>query len=520
MPIERRSFLTTLAAPLALAAQNGARNAEVNVLDFGAAADGRTVNTKAMQEAIETAYRAGGGRVVVPPGVFVTGTIRLRSNVSLYLAPGATLKGSPNAADYPKDAGLCDWHPKFPWGREFTGTLIYAEGASNIALEGPGTADGSQTAGKNRTFPNAGDPEHRRPMLVRFRDCTHVRVRDVTLTNPASFTTLFVGCSDVYIDNVRVRSRATGNGDGFDFDGCQRVRISNCDLDTGDDTIGLKSMIPDRPVEDFVITNCILSSSWAAVRLGPESFRDMRHIAVSNCVFRNCRDGFKIQSCEGAVMERLLFSNIVMENVLRPFFVTLNAFSMSRHAPPGRVTVGQLRDMHATNIRAVVPKNPTGHGYEQPCVAFAGYPGRFIEDISISGFDLTMPGGGTEEQARRFDIPELLDEEKYYPEAVNFEGELPASGIYLRHVRGVRLTDCRITTAAPDARAYIAGDDWDDVAMNGVTGAGSDAAASLVKYANGRRVNLVNCGVKGADRPLVAKLSAAEEAKLAAVRRK
>jgi len=107
----------------------------------------------------------------------------------------------------------------------------------------------------------------------------------VTLTNPASFTTFFVGCHDLLIDGVRVRSRDTGNGDGLDFDGCERVRISNCDLVTGDDAIGLKTFQPNRPNRDFVITNCVISSTWAAVRLGPESFSDMRNIAVSNCVF-------------------------------------------------------------------------------------------------------------------------------------------------------------------------------------------------------------------------------------------
>jgi hypothetical protein len=471
---------------------------------------------------------------MVPAGVFVTGTIRLKSHVTLYLNPGARLLGSRNSADYPKDAGLCDWHPKFSWGREFTGTLLYSEAAEDIGLEGPGTIDGSQGPRNARVFPNPQDPEHRRPMLVRFRNCNSVRVKDVTLTNPASFTTLFVGCSDMLIDGVRVRSRETGNGDGLDFDGCERVRISNCDLDTGDDSIGLKSMIPDRPTQDFVITNCVFSSTWAAVRLGPESFRDMRNIVVGNCLFRNCRDGFKIQSCEGATIERMNFSNIVMENVLRPFFVTLNVFSMSRHAPPGRPPVGKLRDLHAANIHAVVPGNPTGNGYDQPCVAIFGYPGHPIENVTISDFQLFVPGGGSPEQAARMDVPELLDDTKYYPEAVNFEGELPASGIYLRHVRGFRLSQCRIATAAPDARAFLAGDDLEDLSLTGVTGLGFEAAPGLVKFANAREVSMVNCRVRveggpdqrrlrqwdaATDRPLMVKLTADEERKLANVRR-
>jgi hypothetical protein len=220
----------------------------------------------------------------------------------------------------------------------------------------------------------------------------------------------------------------------------------------------------------------------------------------------------------------MTFSNIVMENVLRPFFVTLNVFSMSRHAPHGRGKVGTLRDLHVTNIRALVPRNPTGDGYDQPCVAFVGYPGHPIEDVSISDFHLMMPGGGTPEQARRMDIPELLDETKLYPEAVHFEGELPASGIYLRHVRGFRLSQSRITTALPDARAFLAGDDLEDVALTGVTGVGAEPAPGLAKFASAREVNMVDCHVRVANsvtpRPLLVKLTPEEEAKLAAVRRK
>jgi hypothetical protein len=538
--MKRRQFLNFAPAPFFVSAAlprgpgESPGKAEFNVLDFGAAADGKTLSTKALQAAIDACHAAGGGRVVVPAGVFVTGTIRLKSHVTLYLNPGARLQGSKDSADYPKDAGLCDWHPKFPWGREFTETLIYAEQAEDIAIEGPGTIDGAQRPGSARTFPNPGDPERRRPMLVRLRDCVDVRITDITLTNPASFTTFFVGCRDLLIDRVRIRSRETGNGDGLDFDGCERVRISNCDLVTGDDAIGLKTLQPNKPNRDFVITNCVISSTRAAVRLGPESFADMRNIAVSNCVFRDCRDGFKIQSYEGAVIERMVFSNIVMENVLRPFFVTLNVFSMSKHAPPGRPAAGKLRDLHIGNIRAVVPHNPTGKGFDQPCVAFVGLPGHPIEDVTFTDFNLSMPGGGTREQAGRMNIPELLDEEELYPEAIHFKGELPASGIYLRHIRGLRMSQCRIATAKPDARAFLAGDDIEDVTLTGITGVGFESAPGLVKFANAREVSLVNCRVRVegernrrqlrqgetvTDRPLVVKLNAEEEAKLAGVRR-
>ncbi len=528
---------TTLAASRAPGAQSpGAARGRVefSALDFGAAGDGKTLDTKAIQAAIDACHAAGGGRVTVGPGVYMTGTLRLKSHVTLRIEAGARLAGSTNAADYPKDAGVCDWHPRFSWGREFTGTLVYGEKVEDVGIEGPGTIDGSQRPGNARTFPNPGDPESRRPMLVRLRDCTNVRLKDVILTNPASFTTFLVGCRDVLIDGVRVRSRETGNGDGLDFDGCERVRISNCDLVTGDDAIGLKTFQPNRPNRDFVITNCVISSTWAAVRLGPESFTEMQNIAVANCVFRDCRDGFKIQSCEGAVIERMVFSNIIMEGVLRPFFVTLNSFSMSKHAGAGPAPVGRLRDLHVSNVRAVVPRNPTGHAFDQPCVALVGLPGHSIEDVTFSDFNVRMPGGGTPEQAGRMEIPELLDR-KMYPEAVHFGGELPASGIYLRHVRGFHLSQSRIATASPDARAFLAGDDLEDVSLSAVTAHGFDAAAGLVKFADARGVRLVNCSVRvgsetpGAgiqveqartDRPLVVQVTAAEEARLAGVRRK
>ena len=318
----------------------------VNVHDFGAVPDGRTLNTRAIQAAIDACHGARGGRVVVPAGEYVTGTVRLKSRVTLALASGARIVGSTRISDYPKDAGTGDWHSRFPYSRELAGSLIYAERAEDIGVEGPGVIDGSQTGGPERSFPNQGDPERRRPMLVRMHHCLRIRLRDVTLTQPASFTSFFVGCRDVLIDAVRVRSRETGNGDGLDFDGCQDVRISNCDLDTGDDAIGLKTFQPGLPNRNFVITNCVIASRWAALRLGPESFADMRGITMSNCVFHDCRDGLKIQSCEGAVMENLVFSDLVMEDVLRPFFLVRGSFGMSKHGPSQRPPVGILRNVH------------------------------------------------------------------------------------------------------------------------------------------------------------------------------
>ena len=505
-----------------------------NVRDFGAVPDGSTLNTLALQAAVDACHNAGGGRVLVPPGVYVTGTVRLKSRVTLRVEAGAILRGSIHIADYPGDIGTAYWHPRFSFSREFSGALIWAEGVENIGVEGAGTIDGGQMAPPKNPFPNAGDPERRRPMLLCFHECTGIRVEGITLRHPASFTSYYVACRKVHIQGVTIRSSDTGNGDGIDFDGSQDVWISDCDLDTGDDAISPKTLQPGRPNENFVIANCIIRSRWAAIRLGVESYANMRHFTMSNCVFRDCRDGFKIQLTEDAVMENLTFSNITMEGVIRPFFVTLNSFGMSRYSRSVRPRMGLLRNLRFSNIRAVVPANRSGKWEDQPLLAIVGMPGHPIENVSISGLDVVMPGGGTREQAARMDVPELDDYQKLWPEAAHFEGELPASCLYLRHVREVRMSGVRLAVAGPDARPFIAGDDLENVCLSGVTGYGFEGTPGLLKLGNPAGVEYHDCGVRiaglaspegiheggaGTNRPVVVELTAEEKARLSRLHR-
>jgi hypothetical protein len=432
-------------------------------------------------------------------------------------------------ADYPREAGTNYWHPRFDLG-PFDGSLVFGEHAEDVAVEGSGIIDGGQKAAPDSPFPNRTDPTHRRPMLLRFENCTGVRVEGVTLRHPASFTSYYVGCNKVHINGVIVRSSDTGNGDGIDFDGCQDVWISNCDLDTGDDSISPKTLQINRPNENFVITNCIIRSTWAAIRLGVESFSNMRHFTMSNCVFRGCRDGFKIQLTEDALMEDLTFSDITMEGVTRPFFVTLNSFAMSKYSRSVRPRMGRLRNLRFSNIRAIVPANRSGHADDQPLLAFVGLPGHPIENVSISGLDILMAGGGTAAQAARMDVPELDDFKTLWAEARHFKGELPSSCLYLRHVRDFHLSDVRLAVAKPDARPFIAGDDLRDVSFTGVTGYGFDGAPGLMKFADAAGVTYSDCGVRIAkapspegihegsgrtDRPVVVELTAGEKASLA-----
>ena len=282
----------TLLTALLLAPLVALHAAEARVFDitaFGAKSDGTTLNTSAIQKAIDACHAAGGGTVLVPEGVFVSGSLRLKSRVTLKIAKDAILRGSPTIADYTVETAELHWGAFWKFAAShWRQCLIYAEDAEEIGIEGPGTIDG-QGGSERKVFPNAKDP--RRPMLVRLVGCRKVSVRDVKLLDPAAFTTFFVRSQDIHIEHVTIRSRNSPNGDGLDFDGCKRVRIKDCDIDAGDDGIGPKVFHPDWPNEDFEISGCRITSRWHAIRVGAESIAPIRRLTVRDCVLRSAREG-------------------------------------------------------------------------------------------------------------------------------------------------------------------------------------------------------------------------------------
>ena len=262
-----------------------------DVFDFGAVGDGETLDTEAVQKAIDACTDAGGGVVYFQKGFYVIGSIFLRDNVTLDLSPEAVILGSTDIADY-----------KGEWG-----TLIGASGARNIRIVGAGKIDG-----QGAEFP--GDYTNR-PRLMYFRDCLNCTIDGVTLRNAASWCVHTVQCDNLRLVNLNVFNRVRQNNDAFDIDSCQDVFVSNCNISSGDDAIALKNTIK-RPCRNIVVSNCVISSRWAAFRFGPESLGGFQNITVSNCVIYDTYGcGIKLQVNEGGVMENITFSNIVMENV-------------------------------------------------------------------------------------------------------------------------------------------------------------------------------------------------------------
>ncbi len=413
-----------------------------DIRDFGASGDAATLNTVAIQRAIDACTTNGGGQVLVAGGRFVTGTLYLKDHVTLHIASGAALLGSTNIAHYTTDT-----HKNIYAGEpHMDRCLIFARKAVNIGLTGSGTIDGQ---GERNYFPNPGDPGKNRPMLIRFLECNRIQLRNLTLCSPASWTSAWLYCGDIVVDGITITSRANGNGDGLDFDGCENVRVSNCLFDTSDDSICLQASRADHPCNNVVINNCVMKSQWAAIRIGLSSLGNLHDVTVSNCIFHDIQDaGLKIQMCEGGLMKNMLFSNIVMRRVPRPVFMTFNQWRMGVDSPKDLPPMKALNDIQFSHIRvdnSTLGTTPTG-------IVLSGIPGHAIENISFDDISLTAPGGGTAEQAAIRTLPEFVDRR---PEFGVLGKEVSFAGFYARHVRGLTLLNMRFDAIKPEARPAV-----------------------------------------------------------------
>lgn len=330
----------------------------VNILDYGAVADGRTINTQAINAAVAACAAQGGGRVVVPAGgAFLTGTIWLKSHVELHLAHGALLLASGEMKDYNAD----DAYPQnFGVEREqWTGAhLILAVGCVDVAITGTGTIDGNAGA-----FVTEQDeiPQYRSPYLwsrgfrhawrpgqmVCMVECQQLRLEGVTLRNAPAWTAFFHGCDHVQVRGVRVfNAPYMANTDGLDIDSCRYVTVSDCMIDTGDDAIALRNATrrlsdQTRVCEYVTITNCVLASSSSVFRIGVGQGL-LQHIRVSNIIAH--RGAVLMDFCTEyppafhTPLRDINFSNISADDISRPFVV-----SNQTGVPVSQVTLENIR---------------------------------------------------------------------------------------------------------------------------------------------------------------------------------
>lgn len=425
--ILRRQFLAASAAAIP---------GLFNVRDYEVAGDGRQLNTKALQRAVDACAAARGGVVYFPPGRYLTGTIHLKSNVTLHLETGAVLLGSANLQDYPSTV------PAF---RSYTDnytekSLIYGEKIENVAIEGRGVIDGQGAAFKG--------PYKVRPYLIRIISSKNVSVTDVTIKDSPMWVQHYLDCDNVAIRGITVSSRSNQNNDGIDIDSSSRVRISDCDISSGDDAIVLKSTSA-RPCRDVVITNCVLSTACNALKMGTESNGGFENITISNCSIYDARlAGIALEIVDGGLLDRVSVSNITMHNAGCPIFVRLGNRARLFREGMEKPGVGRLRNVLISNVQAA--------GANKVGCSITGLPGRPVENITLHNIRIEFAGGGTREDASR-QVPENPDK---YPEYAMF-GVLPAYGFYCRHVRNITFDQAETSLASPDQRPALVTDDVD-----------------------------------------------------------
>ncbi|MEJ6580862.1 MAG: glycosyl hydrolase family 28 protein [Akkermansiaceae bacterium] len=464
-----------------------ARAAEnFNLKDFGGIGDGVTLNTTALQKAIDACTEAGGGVLRIPSGRYVIGTVEMKSNVTLSLDHGAELLGSQKMEDYPTD--------KIRPAREGQSQcLFYAEGATNIRLEGLGVIDGR---GDSEHFPRRSGPRGRdtRPRLFRFENCKNLTFSGLTYKNPAFWGIHLIDCRKIHFTGVKVRMRNNNyNNDGLDLDGCEDVLIENCDINTGDDGICLKSS--KNPCRKIVVRDCRVSSNTAALKFGSSSHGGFIDIDVSNCYFYDCPMGaIKLQSVDGGQLENVSISRITMDEVGSPIFIRLGNRGQkytkntktgsdqgSNEAPEGS-GVGTIKNIRISDVvakvtiedrektaealykRRKVDRTPGVTEKEKAKagpIMITGIPGHLVEDVVLENIAISYPGHGTEANASR-EVPEDIAR---YPEQYFF-GVLPAWGAYLRHAKNIQLKNVTMTFRGSDERKKIVLDDVEGFVEN------------------------------------------------------
>jgi polygalacturonase len=451
-----------------------ASSKELNVKTFGAVGDGTTLDSPAVDQAIAAAAAGGGGTVRFPAGTYSCYTIHLKSKVTLFLDQGAiilaaeTSNGDSNARGYDL-AEPNQWDQYQDYGHShWRNSLIYGEGLENIGIAGPGMIWGKGLSKGYGPGPKAENPGVGNKSIS-LKNCRNVTLRDFSMLHGGHFAILATGVDNFTLDNLIIDT----NRDGMDIDCCRNVRLSNCSINSPwDDAIVLKSSFGlgyARSTEMVTITNCFVTGGYeegslldatmkklpagrrpdrtGRIKFGTESNGGFKNITISNCVFDTCQ-GLALETVDGALLEDITITNITMRDIIStPIFLRLGR----RMRGPKDVPVGTLRRVIISNI---VSSNSASR---LACI-ISGIPGHPIEGVKLSDIYLQHQGGGTAEEA----AIEPPEEEEKYPEP-NMFGPMPAHGFYIRHVKGIEMTNIEISYSKEDARPAFVLNDVQDI---------------------------------------------------------
>jgi len=428
-----------------------------NVKKYGAKGDGKNLDTRAIDKAIDAAAAAGGGTVWFPAGDYLSVTIHLKSNVALYIDQGATIVAATNDDNIKYDMpekGENEIYQDYGHSH-FHNSLIVGENLHDISITGPGKIWGKglikdeRKPGQNEGFGNK---------TLALKLCKNVTLKDFTVFHGGWFCFLLTAVDNATIDNIKMD---TGR-DGIDLISSRNVHISNTTINApGDDALCLKcdySLNYPRALENVTITNCQVSGynegtfldgtfkkdgrqhPQGRIKLGTESNGGYKNITITNCVFDHCK-GLALETVDGAALEDITISNITMRDInISPIFVRLGA----RMRAPKDLSFSTLRRVIISNIIAYDVTGDQG-------AIISGIPGHDIEDLTLSNIHIYYKGGGTKEQAAREVKPLIKD----YPEPDSF-GITPAYGFFIRNVKDLKMSDVEVSYMKEDLRpAFI-----------------------------------------------------------------
>lgn len=402
-----------------------------NVRDHGAAGDGRALDTRAIQAAIDACAARGGGTVFVPAGDYVTGSLFLRSQITLYLDAGATLLGSQDPADYPVIEGR--WEGRT---QPTHAPLIGGQDLAAIALAGRGTIDGRGAHWWRRHRDRS--LEYPRPRLISFVRCSNVLIEGITAINSPSWTITPAWCDNVTIHQVTIRNPADSpNTDGINPDSCSNVHISDCHISVGDDCITIKSGVegepPERrrPCEQITIANSTMADGHGGVVIGSETSGDVRNVVIANCVFVGTDRGIRLKSRRGrgGVVEDVRVSNVVMTDVLCPFTMNLyyapgawgDALVADKQPHPVTDATPRFRRIHLSHVSAREVRVAAAFLY-----GLAEMP---VEDVTLSDVAIAM----------------AADAEPGYADMADDLEPMRRAGVVARNARGLRLHNVEVS---------------------------------------------------------------------------
>jgi polygalacturonase len=457
--VKRLLFILLVLSPLLISAQ------VYNILNYGAVADGKTINTKSIQKVIDQCSLTG-GKVLVPTGVFVTGTLFMKSNVTICLSDSSKILGSPSFADYPdNEVQYKNFFTHFPNGNSRTNkALFFAEGMHDITITGKGTIDGN---GASKEF-DLGDDSHsekskERPCTILFVNCKKIELTNIHLIDPAYWLENYINCDGLQLKGLTIYNHSNSNVDGMDIDS-RNVTIEDCIIDCDDDAICFKSHSRNNICENIIVKNCTIASNCNAIKFGTTSIGGFHNIRITHCVIKHSAEspifhwqktlpfideaitvlaGIAIEVTDGGIADGITISDIKMTDVQTPIFIFLGNRGRKQVGDTSAAPIGQIKNIVLSNITATSDSKMTS--------SITAFPGYYIENMTLNNIVLNDMGGGDSNEAKII----LPENPAAYPENRIYGYVYPSSGLYIRHVKNIILNNVRLNVRNKDDRPAI-----------------------------------------------------------------